>query len=63
MEECTVSRNTIFNDMRIVVSQLQAYDLKLEYESKKGYFITGDAIRIRAMFLAQLHELETAMKS
>lgn len=30
-----VSRNTIFNDLRVVVKQLQDYDLSLKYESKK----------------------------
>lgn len=35
MNECMVSRNTIFNDLQVVVNQLQEYNLKLEYESKK----------------------------
>lgn len=52
LSECLkVSRNTIFNDLRIVVNQLQDYDLNLEYHSKKGYVITGDCIRIRALFI------------
>lgn len=63
MEECIVSRNTIFNDLRIVVNQLQDHDLKLEYESKKGYVITGDAIRIRAVFLITLNELHAAFEA
>lgn len=46
-----VSRNTIFNDLRVVVNQLQDYDLNLEYESKKGYLIKGDCVRIRALFI------------
>ena len=50
-ENLQVSRNTIFNDMRVVVKQLQDYDLHLEYESKKGYVIKGDCIRIRALFI------------
>ena len=45
-----VSRNTIFNDLRVVVKQLQDYDLSLKYESKKGYLIKGDCVRIRALF-------------
>ncbi|MDD2958609.1 MAG: BglG family transcription antiterminator [Lachnospiraceae bacterium] len=49
-EYCMVSRNTIFNDLRAVVSQLQEYNLKLEYETRKGYQIAGDNIRIRALF-------------
>lgn len=50
MEYCQVSRNTIFGDLRVVVSQLREYDLALEYETKKGYLVTGDAVRIRALF-------------
>lgn len=56
---CRVSRNTIFNDLRVVVNQLQDYDLNLEYESKKGYSISGDAIKIRAVFLLNFHELQS----
>ncbi|MDO5146830.1 MAG: BglG family transcription antiterminator [Eubacteriales bacterium] len=46
-----VSRNTIFNDLRVVVKQLKDYDLNLKYESKEGYKITGDCVRIRALFI------------
>ena len=52
LSECLkVSRNTIFNDLRVVVNQLQDYDLSLGYESKKGYVINGDSVRIRALFI------------
>lgn len=51
MEFLNVSRNTIFNDLRVVVNQLHEYDLSLDYQSKKGYTIGGDTIRIRALFL------------
>lgn len=56
-EYCQVSRNTIFNDLRMVVNQLQSYNLTLEYESKKGYRVAGDEIRIRALFFAYFSEL------
>lgn len=59
---CQVSRNTIFNDLRVVVNQLQDYDLSLRYESKNGYFIEGDCMKLRAVFLLHLHELETLAK-
>ena len=36
---CMVSRNTVFNDLRVVMNQLQDYVLKLEYESNKGYTV------------------------
>ncbi|MGB8451352.1 MAG: BglG family transcription antiterminator [Anaerocolumna sp.] len=55
---CKVSRNTIFNDLRVVVNQLQKYDLKLEYRSKKGYIVTGDAIKVRAVFLLNFKGLQ-----
>ena len=55
---CRVSRNTIFNDLRVVVNQLQKYDLNLEYRSKKGYVIAGDAIKVRAVFLINFQGLQ-----
>ncbi|CVI69165.1 putative licABCH operon regulator [Clostridiales bacterium CHKCI001] len=54
---CEVSRNTIFNDLRVVVNQLQDYNLTLYYESKKGYHIVGDVIRIRALFFLYFNTL------
>lgn len=56
-EKLMVSRNTIFNDLRVVVKQLQDYDLLLRYESKKGYIIEGDGIRIRALFMLYFNML------
>lgn len=56
-EYCQVSRNTIFNDMRAVVSQLQEYNLTLVYEKKKGYKISGDVVRIRALFFMYFNSL------
>lgn len=56
-EYCQVSRNTIFNDLRVVVNQLQEYNLTLEYESKRGYRITGDVISIRALFFMYFNTL------
>ena len=50
-EYCQVSRNTIFSDLRVVVNQLQEYNLALEYKPKIGYLIHGDIIRVRALFL------------
>ena len=62
-ERLQVSRNTIFNDMRVVVKQLQDYDLHLEYESKKGYHIKGDCIRIRALFILYFNMLRPLYES
>lgn len=58
MEQCLVSRNTIFHDLRGVIQELEEYDLKLEYEPKNGYTITGDIIRIRAIFLSSVYSLK-----
>lgn len=64
LTECLqVSRNTIFNDIRVVVNQLQDYDLQLEYESKKGYLIKGDCIRIRALFILYFNMLRPLYES
>lgn len=46
-----VSRNTVFNDMKVVSTTLQKYDLQLAYENKKGYYITGDAVHRRTVCL------------
>lgn len=51
MRYCQVSRNTIFNDLKVVSTTLQKYDLQLLYENKKGYYIAGDAVRRRAVCL------------
>ncbi|WP_455714706.1 BglG family transcription antiterminator [Anaerosporobacter sp.] len=57
MEVCQVSRNTVFGDMRIVVNQLNEYGLEVKYESKKGYRIVGDIIRMRALFFLYFNSL------
>lgn len=57
MECCQVSRNTVFSDLRIAVNQLHKYDLNLEYESKLGYVVYGNSIRIRALFFYYFNEL------
>lgn len=62
-EYCQVSRNTIFNDLRIVVNQLQEYNLNLVYESKKGYRIEGDIIRTRALFFLYFNTLMPLLDS
>jgi len=57
-EYCNVSRNTIFNDLHALVNQIKEYDLKLKYTAKKGYKITGDVVRIRAMFFMYFSNLQ-----
>lgn len=52
-----VSRNTIFTDLKEVTNLLEQYDLTLEYQPKQGYSITGDIVRIRALFMLYFNEL------
>lgn len=58
-----VSRNTIFNDLQVVIKQLKNYDLTLEYESKKGYRIKGDSIQARALFIFYFNMLRPIYES
>ncbi len=57
MSYCGVSRNTIFNDLTVVETELQQYDLKLTYEAKKGYAINGDIIKVRAVYILCFNNL------
>ncbi len=48
---CDISRNTIFNDLKIVREKLQRYGLELEFEVQKGYEIKGSIFTQRAVFI------------
>lgn len=63
MEVCQVSRNTVFGDMRAVTQKFQEYGLELKYESKKGYRVAGDAIRVRALFFLYFNTLRPLFDS
>lgn len=56
---CEVGRNTIFNDMKDVTARLKRYDLDLNYSSKRGYEISGNPIRVRALFILYFREMLT----
>lgn len=58
MEYCNVSRNTIFNDLNMVESELKNFELKLFYEPKKGYRIEGDVVKVRAAYIAYFSRLQ-----
>lgn len=57
METLDVSRNTVFHDLKEVDQVLNQYELKMEYQAKKGYYLTGDTIRIRALFILYFNEM------
>lgn len=57
MSFCNVSRNTIFNDLTVVESELQNYDLKLGYEPKTGYEILGNIVKARAVYILYFNRL------
>lgn len=57
-EYCNVSRNTIFNDLHLLVNQIKEYDLSLNYTPKGGYKIGGDVVSIRAMFFMYFNNLQ-----
>ena len=50
IEACQVSRNTIFNDIRILMKQLHEYNVELTYAPKIGYKIEGDIVHVRALY-------------
>ncbi len=56
---CEVSRNTVFGDLKEVEKRLAQYGLKLNYQARQGYFITGDTVRIRALFVLYFNEMST----
>ncbi len=57
MVYCQVSRNTVFNDLKVATAQLQKYGLHLQYETKKGYRIEGDTVCRRTVFLHYFHSM------
>ena len=63
MDCCEVSRNTVFADLKEVTKQLEQYDLTLEYRAKRGYYVDGDPIRIRALFILYFNELSDLYQS
>lgn len=59
IELCHVSRNTVFGDIKVAVQRLHEYNLELNYESKCGYYISGNPIQIRALFILYYEELRS----
>ena len=63
MEACQVSRNTIFNDIHILLQQLHEYNLSLSYAPKTGYKIEGDVIHVRALYFLFFDALRPLLES
>ena len=54
IELCRVSRNTIFNDLKIIRQKLDQFKLSLDFETHVGYLVQGSSIKKRAVFLYYL---------
>lgn len=54
---CNVSRNTVLSDLKVVKTALMEYKLKLTYGIRSGYVVSGDTIRLRAVFLYYLAQI------
>lgn len=59
---CNVSRNTVLSDLKVIKTALMEYKLKLTYGIKQGYVISGDTIRLRAVFLYYLAQIMPLVK-
>ena len=55
---CKISRNSVFNDLKVVENKLMKYGLKLDYQQKKGYFIKGNETNIRVFYLQTYRKLK-----
>ena len=63
MDVCQVSRNTVFNDIHILLQQLHEYNLSLSYAPKTGYKIEGDVIHVRALYFLFFDALRPLLES
>ena len=49
-----ISRNSVFNDLKVMKSAIEKYDLTLEFDLKNGYSIQGQIFGKRALLLYYL---------
>lgn len=54
---CQISRNTVFNELKIMRFDFQTYDLELEYRNHVGYTVVGQPLTIRSLFMHHTLEL------
>lgn len=54
MELFDISRNSVFNDLKDLKSEIEKYDVSLYFDIKNGYMINGQVFSKRALLLYYL---------
>jgi transcriptional antiterminator/mannitol/fructose-specific phosphotransferase system IIA component (Ntr-type) len=54
---CDVSRNTVLGDLKNISEEMGRYQLRIAYDSRKGYICSGDEIVKRTVFLYCFHRI------
>lgn len=54
MELFDISRNSVFNDLKDLKSEIEKYDVSLYFDIKNGYMINGQVFSKRALLLCYL---------
>lgn len=54
MQQFDISRNTVFNDLKNIKTELKNYDITLETNQKEGYYIDGISFNKRTVLLYYL---------
>ena len=54
MESFDISRNSVFNDLKDLKSEIEKYDVSLYFDIKNGYMINGQVFSKRALLLYYL---------
>lgn len=57
MELFDISRNSVFNDLKDLKSEIEKYDVSLYFDIKNGYMINGQVFSKRALLLYYLKNL------
>lgn len=58
MDYCQVSRNTIISDLSFAKEEFEKYGLSLESSKGKGYYVIGDIIKKRSLFLYLFQDIK-----
>lgn len=57
MRTLDVSRNTVFGDLKKLKAEFEGYDLSLEFDPTRGYFVVGKGLSKRAVLMHHLKRL------